>query len=369
MKVLGILNFEPAYVRVTGIDDYRPISASSFLGRYRVLDFMVSNFTNSGFNNIHLFVKERPRSTIEHVCGTDYNLNPKKGSILIQTGEKTYSNQLYNTDIAAFDANMFYLCEKQADFVVIAPTHFIYIQDFAELLAAHQNSGNDITLLTQNVSGTDRLFSLCDTVKTEAGGRVTAMERNSGKYKHRQLYLEACVLSHRLFVNLVRKAQETSSLYWWDDILKDSLAEYQVGSYQHRGYVACMNTLQAYYEANMELCSADKLAQLIHPHWPIYTLTHDTCPTIYRRGASVKNSAVGNGCEIEGHVNHSLIGRKVKIGKGSFVDHCLLLPGCSIGENVHLSYAIVDRHANVSIAKEIHGAVQEPFYVKRGDRI
>lgn len=212
MKVLGILNFEPSYVRLEGMDQYRPASASSFLGRYRVLDFMISNFTNSGIYNSRLFVKERPRSTIEHVNGTNYNFNVKKGSILILTGEKNYSNPLYNTDIAAFEANMPFLIDKEADYVVLAPTHYIYIQNFQEMVEAHVASGSDITLLTQQIHNADHLFSLCDVVKTDEQGRVISLDTNTGKYQHRQLYLEACVLSRELFVTLVKKARQTSSL-------------------------------------------------------------------------------------------------------------------------------------------------------------
>ena len=100
-KALGIINIEPYYVRVEGIEDHRPISASSILGRYRVIDFMLSNFTNSGINNIDIQVKNRPRSTIQHVTHTNYNINTKKGNMRVLYGEKTVANEIYNTDISA----------------------------------------------------------------------------------------------------------------------------------------------------------------------------------------------------------------------------------------------------------------------------
>ena len=74
-KILGILNMEPAYVHVLGIEDFRPVSASSIFGRYRVVDFMLSNLTNSGINEIHVHIKNSPRSIIEHIQRTNYNIN------------------------------------------------------------------------------------------------------------------------------------------------------------------------------------------------------------------------------------------------------------------------------------------------------
>lgn len=369
MRIVGLLNIEPEYVKVSGIDDYRPISSTSFLGRYRVLDFMISNFTNSGIERLNLFVKERPQSTIAHVSGVHYNYNPKQGHILICTGEKNYSNALYNTDLAVFEDNLFSLKLAKVDYVLIAPTHFVYIQDFNALIKEHLTKHNDITLLAQKVNNANRYFSLCSYIETDEQQRVISLMRNNGKQKKRTIYLEACLMSKDLFLTLLKKGRKTSSLYWLKDIIKDVLFTKRVGAYYHRGYVACLNSLDAYYQANLELKEASKLQEIISEKWPIYTLTHDSCPTLYRPGSQVVASAVGNGCDISGKISDSLIGRAVCIGKGSSIEHCLLLPECVIEDNVHLAYAVVDRKAIITSNKELRGSLDNLLYIKKGDRI
>ena len=85
---LGIINFEDACVDITGLMDYRPASAISFLGRYRLIDFMLSNMTNSGISQIEVFIKDKPRSLIEHLGnGRQYNINSKRGRLSILYGE------------------------------------------------------------------------------------------------------------------------------------------------------------------------------------------------------------------------------------------------------------------------------------------
>lgn len=369
MKALGILNFEPSSVYASGLEEYRPISAASFLGRYRVLDFMISNFTNSGINDIQVYIKNHPRSTVEHVTSTSYNINNKRGHILMLTGEKVFENPIYNTDIASFIANRKFIEDKKEEYVIIAPSHFIFIQDFDELLDKHIESGNDISLLYQSISNANKAFELCTTLKFNDEGYVERLVLNNGKYKHRDLWLECAILSRKLFLELITKAQQTSSLYWFKDILDDQCENLKVGAFPHHGYVACMNTLKAYFKSQIELRKMDNFSSIISPKWPIYTKTNDTCPTLYEGEGKAISSLVGNGCLIHGEVKNSIIGRDTKIGKGAVVDHCVLLPDSIIGDGVHISYAVVDRYASVSLVKDIKGSEDSPLYVRRDEKI
>ena len=367
-KVLGILNVEARYVHVEGVDDYRPASAASFLGRYRVLDFNISNMTNSGISSIQVYIKNRPRSSIEHVTGTEYNLNTKRGRIQILTGENPVRNELYNTDIANFMANMQYIEESNAAYVVLAPSHFVFAQNFNELVDAHIASGNDVTLLYQSVNDAKESFVMCDALDIKAG-RVVDLNKNRGERKRADISLETCVISRPLFIQLVQEAAEMSSMYWFRDILADKITELNVGVYQHKGYAACINTLKAYYKANLALRDASVLKTLISSSWPIYTMTNDTCPTLYKEGGKASGSIIGNGCEIEGTVIDSVIGRNVVIKKGAVVRNSVILPNTLINKDVKIENAVIDRYAIVTHIKELKGSEDEPIYVKRRDRI
>ncbi len=370
-RVLGILNMEPSYVNVQGIEDYRPISAASIFGRYRVADFMLSNFTNSGINNIHVHIKNRPRSIIEHINRTNYNINSKNGKIMLLHGEKTYSNEIYNIDIASFAQNMQYVEETNPSYVIIAPCHFVYTQDFSKMLEAHIEKKNDITILYQTMNNTDEYFLGCDILLTDGKGRVVDERRNRGKQKNGKVSLETYVMSAPLFMDLVKKAQETSSLYSLSDVVKDAVVKdhMKVGTYRHSGFVACLNSLKAYYDASMAIRKQSELLKLINDDWPIYTMTNDSCPTLYKEGASVRGSIVANGCIIEGTVINSVIGRNVVIKEGTVVKDSVILPDALINKKVKIENCVVDRFAIVTHTKELHGEKDNPLYVRRRDRI
>lgn len=369
-KVLGILNFEPSYVHVKGIEDFRPISAASILGRYRVIDFMLSNFTNSGIDSIKVYIKNRPRSIVEHITRTSYNINSKKGKIHLLHGEVDYSNNdLFNVDIQAFKTYMEFVDVENSSYVVIAPSHFIFKQDFSEMLDYHIKSKNDVTVLYKNANDTDRNYLMGDVLSIDDRKRVTSFHKNRGKYKNGNVSLETYIMSTLTFKQLVEEASVTSSLYSFSDIVADNAKVLKIGAYQHRGYCACISTLRAYYEANMQIKKEKELTRLINEDWPIYTMTNDSCPTLYKEGAKVSGSIIANGCQIEGTVINSVIGRNVVIKQGAVVKDSVVLPDTFIDKKVKMECAVVDRLSIVTHIKDIKGTKEEPLYVKRGDRI
>ncbi len=369
-KILGLLNFEPSYVSVSGLEDFRPISATSILGRYRVSDFMLSNFTNSGIDSIKVFIKKQPRSIVEHIQKTNYNINSKSGSIHLLLGENNFSNNdFYNVDIQAFKTYMEFIDNEEPSYVVIAPNHFVYKQDFSEMINYHIKNKNDITILYQHMSDVNNDCLMCDVLNIDKHKRVTDFHKNRGKYKNGNISLEAYVMDFVTFKQLVEEASLTSSLYSLSDIIADCTRAMKIGAYQHHGYCSCLSTLKAYYNCNMQLRNEKELSRLMDENWPIYTMTNDSCPTLYKKNANVSGSLIANGCVIEGTVINSVIGRNVIIKEGVVIKDSVILPDSFIDKNVKLNYAVVDRKAIVTHIKDLKGTPENPIYVKRGDRI
>ncbi len=369
MKALGIISFENNNCYVSGITDTRPINSVSFLGRYRIIDFMISNFTNSGISNIDVFIKSKPRSVIQHINRTNYNINSKKGNILILYGEQEITNKIYNTDIASYNANMQFIEEANVPYVVIGPSHFIYTIDYNKVLETHRANNNDITLIYHNSENAKEEFIGCDTIEFGKNQRVKNIVDNHGKYKNRAISLESYIMSKSLFIDLCKKANEVSSIFWFKDIIKDSLDELNVYGYQHKGFCACINSINAYYNASMELRNYENAKTLFNKKWPIHTMTNDSCPTLYKNEGSAVGSIIGNGCIIEGQVINSIIGRNVVVKKGAIVKNSIILPSALINKNCYLENVIVDRYAVVTHVKQLKGSKENPIYVKRGDRI
>ena len=159
-RAFGIIASSLRRFRVEGLQEHRPVSAFSFMGRYRVIDFPVSNMSNSGIDRIHVFVgSSKPRSLTEHLgTGRHYNINSKRGKLQMIFANLNVNNTIYNTDIHAYAENLDILKRVHEDYVVIAPNYMIYSQNYDELLQKHIDSGADITLLYHKVDNADTAF-------------------------------------------------------------------------------------------------------------------------------------------------------------------------------------------------------------------
>ncbi len=147
-NAFGIIASPATRIRVEGLHDYRPIGAFSFLGRFRVIDFPISNLSNSGVDRIMVFIAARPRSIAEHIgSGRHYNINSKKGKIQLLFTQNNNPNDLYNTDISAYLESQEIIERMHQEYVIITPSYMVFKQNFNQLLEEHIESEADITML------------------------------------------------------------------------------------------------------------------------------------------------------------------------------------------------------------------------------
>lgn len=371
-KAFGIITSTGNHIYVEGMQDYRPIGAFSFLGRYRVIDFQMSNMSNSGIENVQVFFNHKPRSLVEHLgSGRHYNINSKRGQIKMLFSENSSVTDIYNTDIAAFAENIESIRKSHCPYVVITPSHMIYTQNYETLLEQHISSGADVTLLYHPVENADKEYHNCDVLKMNRQNGVYEIMKNRGNKAIRNIFMDTYVMKKELFMELIQDALNTSSMYTLSQIVNKSCYENKldVRGIAHEGFFAALTNFESVYKANMKLIDYDVALQLFDEKWPIYTRTNDSCPTQYFEDASVKNSVVSNGCLIEGTIEHSIVGRGCRIGKGCVIRNCVISSEVEIADGTHLENLIVDKHASVIHAKEIIGEPDNPEYVRRGDII
>lgn len=367
----GVVSFGGNNVHVEGLQEYRAVGAISFLGRYRLVDFPLSNMTNSGIDNIQLYVNKHPRSIVAHVgTGRHYNINSKRGELNVLFGDEDASSSIYKHDISSFYVNRAEIEKMPQKYVVIATNYMIYSLDYNEVIDQHIASGADITMIYKAVDNAKEEFIDCDTLVLNKQKGVQSIERNRGNYKNRNISMESYVMSKEMFLALIDQAVNTSSLYTMRDMLNDACSFLDVRGYQYKGYLAAINSFENYYKASMELLhSADERKKLFKNDWPIYTKTNDSCPTRYSANGSAKASFVSNGCTIHGTVENCIIGRGVVIGEGSVVKNCVICPETVIGEGVTMEYVVADKHVKVTNVKEVCGSADKVAYIKRDDKI
>ncbi len=376
-SAFGIVNSSPRNILVEGLQDYRPIGAFSFLGRYRVIDFPISNLSNSDIDRIQVYMdNNKPRSLIEHVgTGRHYNINSKSGHLqLLFSGARSWRD-VYNTDIAAYIENMESIEKMHHPYVVILPNYMVYSQDFDTLIGSHISSGADITLLYHTIDNAKESCLHCNIVNLNRQKGVLSIEPNPGTAKNRNIFMDTYIMKKDLFVSLVKKAAAYSSMFSLLDIVNAACTgqiegmDLDVRGIPHKGFFAPITDFRSYYDANMALINIKEAQNLFGEGWPIYTRTNNSCPTHYMDGADIRNSIVSNGCLIEGTVENSIIGRGCVIKKGAVIKNSIILADTLIGQDVHLENFVVDKHARLIREKEIIAPVGNPGYIKRRDTL
>ncbi len=369
-RALGIVSFSENHIWVEGMETYRSIAAFPFLGRYRVVDFPISNMSNSGIDRVQIYIRRKPRSLVEHIgTGRHYNINSKSGYLQMLFTDSAEENDYYNTDIKAYADNLDIIERASNTHIVIAPGYMVYTQDFSALLKAHEESGADVTMLYHAVDNAKEAFQNCYCVNLNKQKGVLSMEMNSGSKKNRDIFMDTYVMRKEVFIDLIKEAQKVSSMYTLRKIVNEKCGELDIRGVAHKGYFAPITDFQSYYDANMSLVDLKVAKDLFRDEWPIYTRTNDSCPTQYFDTSDVKASFIANGCLVEGTVENSIIGRDCVVKPGAVVKNSIVLSDTIIGNDVHIENVVVDKFAKVTRMKEIIADPKKPGYIKRLDNV
>ncbi|MCR4902828.1 MAG: glucose-1-phosphate adenylyltransferase subunit GlgD [Butyrivibrio sp.] len=370
-RAFGIVAPAGGYIRVEGLQDFRPINAFSFLGRYRIIDFPLSSFSNSEIERVQVYAtNQNPRSLAEHIgSGRIYNINSKRGLLQMMFSREDILNQVYNTDVKAYLDNISIIERMHQPYVIITPGYMVFKEDYSKLLDEHLSSGADVTLLYHKVDNASSCYRNCFAVNLNRQKGIKSIEINTGCNADKNIFMDTYVMSKDLFIQLLYDAKATSSIYRMVDIVNSKCDELDVRGIQHKGYFAAITDFKSYYDANMELLNYDISSELFSDEWPIYTRTTDSCPVRYVNGSSVKNSMVANGCLIEGTVENSVIGRGVEIRKGAVVRNCVIMGHSIIDSKVIVENQVVDKWAKVTNIKQLIAPSDKPGYIKRLDVI
>ncbi len=364
-KVVGLVNLH-SDVSYKGLTERRPVASVSFLGRYGMIDFVLSNMSNSHVDTVGVLIKEKPRSLFKHLGnGNSWNFNSKSGGVSFLYNEAYANNNKYNHDINNLIENIAFLKKAKADYVVIAPAHIITTMNYDEVIDAHMRSGAEITMVYQRINNANETFVGSDYLRIK-GKQVEEIKQNKGNRKERNISLETYVINAKVLLSVMAYAKKISSFFDLKDTLAYLCDERKIMAYEYKGFARCIDSYESYYKTSLEFLDMDVSTQVFKSTWPIFTNTNDTPPTKYMKNAQVKKSFVANGVIVDGEVEGSIISRNVVIGKNAIVKNCILLNGAHVCPGAHLENVIMDKEARVEKKKELIGN-DEPLYVKEGD--
>ena len=370
-NILGICNLHdtPSLGQLT---KNRPLGALSFLSRYGLMDFTLSNFSNSEIDRVIILTESNATAVTNHTLqGNIWINNTKTGFLRVLMNEKLIDQPKFNTDIANIEAHYSIINYAHPEYIVVAPTFFLMSLDFRKVIEEHEESGAEVTVVyTKTKNGTKEYLN-CDSMTVEKNKVISRVQPNVGDEKNQNISLETFIFSRESFDKIIAIAKKASALYGIRKGLNYAINRHRVvaHAYRYDGYVVPILSSSDYVNKSFELLSYLNRQKLFLDDWPIYTTTHNTPPALYGAKAEVKNSFVANGAIIKGHVENSIISRDVVVEEGAVVKNCILFTQSYIGKDTHLEYVLTDKNVRVTEVKDLKGSKEKVLVVKQGENI
>lgn len=363
--VLGVINLDHEQDYLNELTYFRCGASVPFAGRYRLIDFVISNMINSGIDEIAVFVRNKYRSLLDHLGeGKQWNLDKKRGGLFILPPDWHDPGDISQGDLRHFHNNKDFFVRGAADYVLHCGSQHICNIDFREVLEEHINNEAGVTLIYKNLSLLDKEHQNCYRLVLD-GDKVVDINNEPD---NRNIYMNMFIMNKDLLMELARDCIAHQKNYFFRDAVMNRLDELDVRAYAYDGYHAVVNSIESYYKNSLDLLNIDNYRQLFMQKNRIYTKVKDEVPTKYLEDSCVTNSLVANGCEIEGEVKNSIIFREVKVKKGSTVENSIIMDRGVVEENCALRNAILDKEVTVSSGRQLMGSPEKPFVVaKRRD--
>lgn len=353
------------------LSEHRPVASVPFGGRYRVIDFMMSNLVNSGCYQVAVLMRDKYQSLLDHLgSGKDWDLSRKRGGMFLlppnafAPKSSPLVTENYRTSLEALGSISDMLNKNKSEHVLICSADIVANIPLDEVMKEHKKSEADVTIVcTKNPEGGafDMFLDLSPRHEVED---IRNGDNMGGKCKYKSMGI------------YIMKRKYLQSLL--SDCVTHNLRSFERDAMQHvfkrgdkvHGYVfdkysAKIENVKGYFSASMDMLDKDIRDQVFLKNRPILTKIYDEAPTYYGEDAEVSDSLIADGSRIEGTVENSIIFRGCTIAKDAIVKDSIVLPNSSIGEGVELSYVVTDKGVTVRENRKMVGGATYPVAIAK----
>ncbi|MCL2070630.1 MAG: glucose-1-phosphate adenylyltransferase subunit GlgD [Oscillospiraceae bacterium] len=380
-NVAGIIFANMHDSTITDLTKLRTMGSVPFGGRYRLIDFPLSNMVNSGISSVGVITKSNYQSLLDHLgSGVAWDLSRKASGLRIlppygNAAESYTYGGLYRGRLEALANVIRFIKNLTAEYIVMSDCNVIVNIDYKSVLDFHLKKGADITVVYGRGSYNAEEMRTKTILNINQDDLVYDVlirpEINSDTPEDNQVNasLNMFVMSKQFLLDIVTESASRSLYSFEIDIMQRRCKELKIIGYKYDGYYSQIDSLITYFKANMELLNLDKRAALFNANRPVYTKVRDEAPAKYGLKAEVSNSLIADGCVIEGTVEDCVLFRGVKIGKNTTVKNSIIMQDSVINDKIDLGYVIADKDVVVPSYRTMIGTADFPVFIGKGEKI
>ena len=368
MNVMGIIFAND--VNMGDFSDNRTMGSIPFAGRYRQIDFHLSNMAAAGIRHIGIISRQNYQSLMNHIgSGEEWGLELEEGGLEFLTPYAMSAYHSYRGKLEAlYFATPFLDYGPEDEYVVMADSTILYNIDLTRVLNAHIASGKDITVVTKE--GIANGITQSDlAIKLDISGQIADIAVDYAAPNTYLASMDLFVLSKRLLRKAVQECMARNLHHWDRDLV---LGAWQKGAlslnvYTFPGLVMFNNSVAAYFQNSLALLEQTVRHDLFYYNHPVYTKVRDRVPSYYGEDSAIDNCIVADGCMLEGSARDSVLFRQVTVRPGAEVQSCIIMNDTVIGEDCRLAYVIFDKDVTVRPGTQLIGTPGKPIIIKRGE--
>ena len=371
-NAFGLIYTGEANARLRELTFSRSVAAVPFGGRYRVIDFLLSDMVNTGISNVGLITQRNYHSLMDHLgSGKEWDLHRKRDGLFILPPFVTKDNTgMYRGTVDAIRSVLGYVRRSTQRYVILTGSHTLYNTTYDAMLRQHIETGAEITIM-YNV---EREFNRADQfddlrLNMDETGRVTDLSLDPYFPTSSFRGCDAYIMEKERLEYLVEEAASHGEYDFMRDVLVKNVKKCRIYGWRYDGYVARLDSVSTFYKHNMELLDPAIRMDLFNPRTPIYTKVKDEVPAKYTDTGRVRNSIVADGCIIEGEVENSVLFRGVHVCKGAVVRDSILMQACYVGESSTLSNVVMDKGVLILNGRNISGYKTYPVIIRKGTTV
>lgn len=363
-NVLGLIFANMHDGAIHDLTKMRTMGSVPFGGRYRFIDFTLSNMVNSGISEIGVITKANYQSLIDHLgSGREWDLTRKKGGLHILPPYGQVGSGMYRGRLEALSGVINFIRHSSAEYVILSDCDVITSMDFKEIIRAHETSGADITTVYSKAYYNATESSSKTVLNLDENNVVREVLVNPNITGMSNISLNIFILEKKFLETIVADAIARNLYSFEVDILQHKINEFDIRGYEHNGHFSQIDSMLEFYEANMNLLNPDIRQELFSSYAPIYTKIRDESPAKYGINSDVKNSLIADGCIIEGEVENSILFRGVIVKKGATIKNSIIMQGTQVGGEAMMDHVITDKNVVIGDSRMLSGSPQYPVFI------
>ena len=360
-NVLGIVYSNSFDASLDALTARRTMGSVPFGGRYRLIDFPLSNLVNCGVTKVGVIANSNFLSLMDHVgSGRPWDLSRKVDG-LTMLPPFTPAAVDSNNRIDSLNRIMEFISDAKQEYVLLMDSNFVCNMDCSKLFDFHSKKNADITIAYCN--GAVPMLPNQAVLDVNEDAKVTNIGIDVKISSDVNYSANIILIRKALLERLIGDAQSYAYTSFEKDILQKNVSTLNIYGYKINEWNYTIDSMNTYFEANMELLKKDCRKELFKTDAPVFTKVRNDMPVVYGICSECKNSLIADGCQIEGTVKNSVIFRGARVAKGAVVENCILMQDAFVGEDVKLNCVVMDKNAVITPKKVLSGDKSYPLFV------